>query len=139
MTRTRSSEKSNLKCQIIRMSWKKVYRTHAAYTVHKAYVEQAAYGAHARRVACAAYMAHTGHTNEVAQISIRDTPSVNRTHNVRGTLSNRFRRRMGETCSTHIIRRIVSCNTVTTHHPCHAAFSTMPQLGLGGPLPLLAV
>jgi hypothetical protein len=48
MTGTRSSEKSDLKCQIIRMSWKKGYGAHVPYRVHKAYMEQASYGAHAR-------------------------------------------------------------------------------------------
>jgi len=42
----RSNEKSDLKCRIIKMSWKKVYGAYAAYGVHKAYMEQAAYIAH---------------------------------------------------------------------------------------------
>ena len=38
MTRTRSSGKSDLVYQIIRMIWKKVYRAHAAYRLHEEYV-----------------------------------------------------------------------------------------------------
>jgi hypothetical protein len=48
MTRTGSSEKSDLKCRIIGKIWKKVDRVHAPYGVNKTHMEQVAYGTHAR-------------------------------------------------------------------------------------------
>jgi hypothetical protein len=41
--------------------------------------------------------------------------------------------RMDETCRTHIIRKTKLC---CCHHPCHVASNIMPQLGLGGTLPI---
>ena len=61
MTRTRSSEKSDLKCQIFGKSWKKVYRAHAPYGVNKAHMQDEWHVQHTW------HMWDTGHTNELGR------------------------------------------------------------------------
>jgi len=79
----------------------------------------------------------TGHTNEVGHNRHMRYTQCELYTQYRGqterTVHTQNGRNPRHTCHTR------DCNLPYCHHPCHAAFGTMPQLALGGPLPLLAV
>jgi hypothetical protein len=85
---------------------------------------------------------HTGHMMKWVTISIRGTSSVNHTHSIRGTLSVGSHAAYRHAQNVQNSQHTRDCKLRCCHHPSQAgaaAFSTVPQLGLDGPLPLLAV
>ena len=104
---------------------------------NESHVQNAAHGQHTQHIR------DTGHTSEMGRNHHKGYTQCEPYTQHKGTLNGRFTRSIPshvECVKPAAHRHTRDCKLCYCHHPsCHAAFSTLPQLGLGGPMPLLAV